>query len=196
MNLDHLTKAPSSILAVHVIEQWARSEGLLFSANLLTGNGAVLSPCKRYRYLLWRRASMFEPFFALGMLNPSTADADEDDPTINRGIGFAQRERLAGPLVWNLNAFRATDPADMKAAENPVGPHNNAAIDLALRLAEITVAAWGTHGPHGGRDRDVLRRCAAAGRQLHVLKLTKDGHPGHPLYLPKSLRPQPWEFDW
>lgn len=189
-------KVPSSLLAVKMIQRWAGLEGLLFEFNELSGNGAVFSPCRQYRYLLWRRAVLGTPFMGLGMLNPSTADADADDPTINRGIGFAMGERLAGPLVWNLNAFRATDPADMKAAADPVGPHNNNAIDLALRLAEITVAAWGTHGTHGGRDQAVLRRCAAGGHQLHALRLTKDGHPGHPLYLPKSLRPQPWDYVW
>lgn len=187
---------PSSILAVHMIQRWAGLEGLIFEFNELSGNGAVFSLCRQYRYLLWRRATIGMPFMALGMLNPSTADADEDDPTITRGIGYAMRERLAGPLVWNLNAFRATDPADMKASTDPVGLHNNAAIDLALRLAEITVAAWGTHGTHGGRDQAVLRRCAAGQHKLHVLKLTKDGHPGHPLYLAKSLRPQLWDYVW
>lgn len=190
------TKPPSSALAVELIQNWAKTEGLVFRHNGLSGNGAVFSTCGQFRYLLWRRASTMVPFMGLGMLNPSTADADADDPTISRGIGFAMREGLAGPLVWNLNAFRATDPADMKASADPVGPHNNAAIDLALKLAEMTVAAWGTHGTHGDRDRAVLRRCAAAGAQLHVLRLTKDGHPGHPLYLPKHLRPELWEYDW
>lgn len=189
-------KSPSSALAVELIENWAKAESLVFRHNGLSGNGAVFSTCGLFRYLLWRRASTTVPFMGLGMLNPSTADSDVDDPTISRGIGFAMREGLAGPLVWNLNAFRATDPADMKAAPDPVGPHNNAAIDLALKLTAMTVAAWGTHGTHDGRDRAVLRRCAVSGARLHVLRLTKDGHPGHPLYLPKYLRPEPWEFDW
>jgi hypothetical protein len=189
-------KPPSSALAVELIQNWAKTEGLVFRHNALSGNGAVFSTCGLFRYLLWRRAVASVPFMGLGMLNPSTADADTDDNTIARGIRFAMHEGLAGPLVWNLNAFRATEPAEMKAALDPVGSHNNAAIDLALKLAEITVAAWGTHGGHGGRDREVLRRCAACNAKLHVLKLTKDGHPGHPLYLPKHLRPEPWEFDW
>jgi hypothetical protein len=187
---------PSSILAVDLIERWAAQHELDFRSNALLGRGAVFSRCGTYRYLLWRNASLALPFMGLAMLNPSTANEEDDDPTITRGTGFARRERLAGPLVWNLNAFRATDPVNMKSADDPVGPHNNAAIALALTLAEITVAAWGTHGTFQGRDHGVRRRCAAAGAKLYALKLTKDGHPGHPLYLSSKLRPQPWEFDW
>lgn len=191
-----MSKPPSSTLAVHLIKMWANRLGLDFRSNPLSGSGAVFSSCGAYRYLLWRRAFGQTPFMALGMLNPSTAGEDENDPTINRGIGFAMAAQLAGPLVWNLNAFRATEPDDMKCAENPVGLLNNEAIDLALTLAEVTVAGWGTHGGFGGRDKAILRRCGVVGAKLHVLRLTKEGHPGHPLYLPKSLSPQPWDFDW
>lgn len=186
---------PSSALAVDHIEKWARSNDLDFRANPLSGSGAVFSRDGQYRYLLWRRAYI-APFMGLGMLNPSTAGEEDNDPTVNRGIGFAVAQQLAGPLVWNLNAFRATDPADMKRAADPIGPLNNSAIDLALMLCQITIAGWGTHGTFGARDHAVRRRCAAAGAQLHALRLTKDGHPSHPLYLPASLAPQPWDFDW
>lgn len=187
-------QVPSSTLAVEMIAQWARDHRLDFQIGA-GGSGAVLSACGHYRYLLWRNSFTGAPFQAFAMLNPSTADHAADDPTIRRCIGFTP-PGMTGPLVWNLFAFRATSPADMKASGDPVGPLNDSAIDLALRLSACTIAAWGTHGSHRGRDRDVLRRCAAEGAQLHALKLTSGGHPGHPLYLPAASAAQPWEYDW
>lgn len=187
-------QVPSSTLAVEMIAAWAREHDLDFRNDPFKG-GAVLSRCGSYRYLLWRRAFGHEPFQAFAMLNPSTADHAADDPTIRRCIGFTPYT-MAGPLVWNLFAFRATSPEDLKAAEDPIGHLNDSAIDLALRLSARTIAAWGTHGAHLERNNRVLRRCGVVGAQLHTLKLTAGGHPGHPLYLPKTASAEPWEYDW
>lgn len=187
----------SSALAIEgYIEPWARARGLAFHHDPLTGDGAVFSACEQYRPLLWRRATVSVPFLGLGMLNPSTARHDINDPTITRGIGRAVHLRLAGPLVWNLFDHRATDPDDMKAAASPSSEHNDAAIDLALTLSAMTIAGWGTHGAHRDRQRQVLRRCAVAKAQLHALKLTKDGFPGHPLYIGNAVQPSVWEYDF
>lgn len=189
-----VNQVPSSTLAIEMIADWARAHNLDFRGGPKS-SGAVLSRCGRYRYLLWRRAIGPWPFQAFAMLNPSTADANVDDPTIRRCIGFTP-EGMSGPLVWNLFALRATDPNAMKAAEEPVGHLNDSAIDLALSLSARTIAAWGTHGAHLGRARRVLRRCGAVNAELHTLKRTKEGHPSHPLYLGADLKPDPWEYDW
>ena len=101
---------------------------------------AVISHCKRYRYRLARHwgAGSALPFV---MLNPSTADADNDDPTIRRCIAFAKREGAGGIVVANLFAFRATSPADMLAAPNPFGPENEG------HLTEIGAASVATKMP-------------------------------------------------
>ena len=129
------------------------------------------------------------------MLNPSTAAASADDPTIRRCTGFTPQGH-SGPLVWNLFALRATDPAALRTTLDPVGPLNDAAIDLALSLSSRTIAAWGEQGSYLRRDTDVLRRCAVAGATLHALKLTAAGMPGHPLYLPKTAAAEVWEYEW
>lgn len=190
--------SPSGTLATELIRLWAETSGLDVHENVLEGSGAVFSPCGSYRYLLWRGALGPQPLLGFGMLNPSTADHREDDPTIRRCLRWARdaRPSPSGLLVWNLFALRATDPAELVGHLDPVGPKNNDAILLALGFTQRTIAAWGTHGALGGRDKAVLRRCAAQGSKLHALKLTKEGHPGHPLYLPKSAQPFAWDFDF
>jgi hypothetical protein len=121
-------------------------------------------------------------------LNPSTADAMLDDPTIRRCIGFARSWGYGGLMMTNLFAFRATLPRAMKAAIDPIGPDNDQVLRTAYLNAGIVIAAWGAHGAHKGRDvavRAMLPR-------LHYLRLTQGGHPGHPLYLPGSLSPLAW----
>ena len=185
---------PTSIRAIEMIAQWSADRRLDLRSDPITGAGAVFSRCGRYRYLLWRRPVRGVPFMGLGMLNPSTADHERNDPTVNRGMALAIRARLSGPLVWNLFALRATRPAILKADRLPVGLYNDAAIDLALLLADHTIAAWGAHGAYRDRDRAVLQRCVAASADMRALKFTKHGHPAHPLYLPAALQPQPWEI--
>ncbi len=187
-------QVPSSTLAIQKIAEWAERHELDFREGSRS-SGAVLSRCGRYRYLLWRRAVGPWPFQAFAMLNPSTADASSDDPTIRRCTGFTPQGH-SGPLVWNLFALRATDPADLRTGPDPVGPLNDAAIDLALSLSARTIAAWGAQGSYLRRDNEVLRRCAVAGATLHTLKLTAAGMPGHPLYLPKAATAEVWDYEW
>lgn len=120
------------------------------------------------------------------MLNPSTADAVVDDPTIRRCIGFAEREGCGYMEVVNLFAFRATEPADMKVASDPIGPENNAVIRAALTDADIVVCAWGAHGGFLDRDTEVIDIILSSGHTPYALGLTKDGKPRHPLYLKKD----------
>jgi hypothetical protein len=153
----------------------------------ITPKGADISSCGRYRYRLWRRWG-YGGFVLFIGLNPSTADASVDDPTIRRCVDFAQAWGFGGVMMVNLFAWRATDPRDMMAAKDPVGPDNNAALIHAYLTTEMAIAAWGTRGAFLGRDaavRDLLP-------DLHCLRLTRDGHPGHPLHLPRELRPMPW----
>ena len=150
--------------------------------------GAVLSPCRRYRYVLtreWAAATGYAMFIGL---NPSTADETQDDPTIRRCVAFAKAWGYSGLCMANLFAFRATDPKDMKATADPVGPDNDLWLKQSAAGAGIVVAAWGANGAYKGRDAEVL----AMIDPLHCLKLTKDGCPGHPLYLPAASTPTPY----
>jgi len=148
----------------------------------------ILSPCRTYRYTLWREWLGGEGYALFIGLNPSTADEVEDDRTIRRCISFAQRWGYGALCMTNLFAFRTVSPEIMKAASDPVGPENNAHLVAAAAGASVVVAAWGVDGAFKGRDREVR----ALLPRLHYLQLTKDGHPSHPLYLPASLRPLEW----
>jgi hypothetical protein len=131
------------------------------------------------------------------MLNPSTADALLDDPTIRRCIGFARAWGFGALEVVNLFAFRATLPSQLRAALDPVGPRNNRFLRAALGRADAVVAAWGAHGSWGGRDRAVLHLLSGGIDQPwpspQCLGLTKHGHPRHPLYLPLDVARLPYE---
>ena len=150
---------------------------------------AVFSPCRRYRYTLFRDLGMQGPQLTVVMLNPSTADAVKDDPTIRRVIGFAKSWGHGSLLVLNLFAIRATDPRAMLAASDPVGPENDAhliaALNQAKKLGLPVLAAWGAHGGHQGRDFHVLHKLVD-GVDWRCLGRTHHGHPKHPLYVPSN----------
>ncbi len=121
-------------------------------------------------------------------LNPSTADETNDDPTIRRCIGYARGWGYSGLCMTNLFAYRARFPKDMKACEDPIGPDNNRTLIKMAKNAGVLIAAWGIDGVYKGRDVEVRKMIP----HLNYLSLTKDGFPGHPLFLPKGLRPMPW----
>jgi len=124
------------------------------------------------------------------MLNPSTADAEQDDPTIRRCAGFARAWGFGGMTVVNLFAFRATDPARLRRARDPVGRDNDHHIATAARGAGMVVLAWGVHGALDGRDRVVAALLADV--RPRCLGTTRGGYPRHPLYLPAATRSRPF----
>jgi len=161
---------------------------------ILTGaSGATFSSCRRWRTLLWRRWDAAKPAANFLMLNPSTADETVLDPTCSRARNYAERWGYGALLVTNVFAWRATDPGEMKAAKDPVGKGNDAAILRAAKESELVVCAWGNHGAHLERSAQVKRVLRKAGIALHVLRLNANGQPAHPLYLPGSARPTPWK---
>ena len=147
----------------------------------------VFSSCRTYRYALWREWAGGDGYAMFVGLNPSTADEVHDDPTIRRCVAFAKSWGYGALCMANLFAFRATDPQDMMAADDPIGPDNDTYLRSLADTAGVVVAAWGVHGAYTGRDAKVLGMLPA----LHCLALTKAGHPGHPLYLRKTLIPVP-----
>jgi hypothetical protein len=158
-------------------------------AIVASPSGALFSTCRRWRYLLWRQWDKTLPVANFLMLNPSTADEVQLDPSCTRARVYAERWGYGALIVTNLFGWRATDPQDMKAAPEPVGRGNDRAILRAAREAAIVVCAWGNHGAHLGRSSSVTAMLAAAGVRTHVLRMNSGGEPAHPLYLPGSLKP-------
>ena len=153
---------------------------------------ATFSPCGAYRYSLTRGWDSGKPAVNFLMLNPSTADAEQDDPTVARCSERARRLGHGGLEVVNLFALRSTDPKALYGHADPVGPENDSAILSAAEQGNV-VCAWGNRGELRGRDKAVLRLLRAAGLPVLALKVSKDGHPSHPLYLSYDLRPEPYQ---
>jgi hypothetical protein len=157
------------------------------SAPLLTGSAeAVFSEDRAYRYRLSRTWGSSGTHAVWIMLNPSTADAMADDPTIRRCTAFTKAWGLAGLTVVNLFALRATDPRELLSHPAPVGGANDRFIREEVHPWSVVVAAWGAHKITAARSRAVMEIIAAAGSGVGCLGVTKGGHPRHPLYVPAS----------
>jgi hypothetical protein len=162
--------------------------------------GAVLSANGRYRYQLWRDWRGQPTAGALTvcwvMLNPSTADAQEDDATIRRCLGFTRRWGFGRLDVINLFAYRATDPKALTQAVDPIGPAWMGNTRTALSRADMVVCAWGAHSMATRRAPEVIphlmQMTAERGAPLYALGFTKDGQPRHPLYMPLDATPEPY----
>lgn len=151
------------------------TQALLFPAE---EKSAILSECGLYRYALRRRQAL-EPTMIFIGLNPSTADAELDDPTIRKCRHFAKRFGYSGFIMVNLFAWRSQSPAEMMRAAAPIGPDNDTWLRFILGASTLKVCAWGNDGSFMDRDRFVM----GLGYQFHCLGVNKDGSPKHPLYL-------------
>ena len=144
-----------------------------------------ISESDHYRYLLTREFGGGSTCLFI-MLNPSTADADHDDPTVRRCIGFAKREGFGRLEVVNLYAFRSASPSTLFAAPDPVGPDNIFEIREALDRADMVIVAWGNNanaGVNPGNVSEVMALLERSGKPVKCFGLTMQGQPGHPLYL-------------
>ena len=151
---------------------------------------AGFSECGRSRYGLSREWNDALPAVNFVMLNPSTADADTDDPTIRKCVGFAKRLGFGKLIVTNLFSFRATDPADLRRAGYPVDPRGNLAVTVAAFQADTVICAWGANARGLDRPAEVLKLIREAGAKPMALAYTHDGIPRHPLYLSYLYKPE------
>jgi hypothetical protein len=156
---------------------------LLIAAGVL--KSAVISQDGRYRYCLKRGWSDIGSTICFIGLNPSTADGELDDPTIRRCIAFAESFGGRELIMVNLFAWRATDSSELLRSDDPIGPDNDQWLERSVEESDVVIAAWGNKGNLVGRAARILTRFAG---KLHALKITKTGHPSHPLYLRKSCQ--------
>ena len=142
------------------------------------------SPRRTYRYLLTRIWDPEVPPVVFVMLNPSTASADQDDPTVRRIVRFARDWENGGVIVVNLFALCSTNPERLRTHPDPVGRHNASFVQRAVKEAGLVVAAWGAGGILADRGPQMGRALRATGVDVKALRLTSTGQPGHPLYVP------------
>lgn len=164
-------------------------------------SGAVFSDCMKYRYRLWRCWDVVLPRALFILLNPSTADEINNDPTIERQWRRVSRWKIRGNRfgcveVVNVFAFRSTDPASLYTIDDPFGPLNGDAIATAIVETQqsngVVVCGWGTHATKLQRYKEVLYGLQSFGVELSAFKLNSDGSPQHPLYLGYDLVPRRW----
>lgn len=151
--------------------------------DLFMERDAVLSECKRYRYLLRRAWDHNKPRALFVMLNPSTADAEVDDATIRSCIRLCKSWGYGSFEVVNLFAYRATDPRDLVRAREPVGAENEKVIYAALHRCDVVICAWGAHKMARGRGRFLVQHIRTHKPAAYCLGKTKAGEPKHPLYI-------------
>lgn len=157
---------------------------------------AAFSPHQVYRYYLLRRWDRTRPLCIFAMLNPSTADLVQDDPTVRRCQYFANDWGHGGIIVLNLFALRSTDPRALRQVEyDPVGPNNQYFWEQAIQQIRgehyverpVVICAWGTHAAFRDQDVVALQWLENAGPVDQLcLGTTKDGYPKHPLYVPRT----------
>lgn len=156
-------------------------------ADLFVKSDAGLSGCGAYRWWLSRHWDDERPTCAWVMLNPSTADALFDDPTIRRCVGFSRRWGFGGLVVVNLYAYRVTSPHALRLADDPVGPLCDEAIRVHCR-GRVAVAAWGAL-VQLRRAAEVLALLREEAAGVVCLGLTRGGQPLHPLYVRGDTAP-------
>jgi hypothetical protein len=159
-------------------------------------SSADFSDDGQYRYSLRRTWDDSLPSCMFVGMNPSTADLTHDDPTLAKCRRFAVKWGYGTLLMANVFAYRATNQRRLLEVRDPIGPHNDDAILALAHDAHLVIMAYGK--PHvrlrqrGPLVAKLIRQ--HAGKSPHILRLSKDGVPSHPLYLPETLLPVPWQF--
>jgi len=155
---------------------------------------ACFSECGQYRYELSEVWDKTKPLVLWILMNPSVACLDYADPTLIKTGKFARSWGYGGQLVGNVHAYRATNKMGLLNVADPVGPKNDKSIMLMAELANTIVLAYGQPPKALKRRGQQVTKMLGNHPALCCLKLSKDGTPWHPLYLPSDLRPLPYKL--
>jgi hypothetical protein len=156
--------------------------------------GAIFSSCKKHRLQLWREWDSNLPKVLFIMLNPSTADDQQDDPTLRRCIDFAKQWGYGGLYVGNLYSLRAVDPKTLLKVSKFSHRDNYKHLVNMVQQCQLVVYAWGNYPiiKKLGIPLNVFNHLE---QKLYCIALSKTGTPKHPLYLKNSLTPIPFELE-
>lgn len=146
-------------------------------------NDAVISECGRYRYLLRRTWDYSGPRALLIMLNPSTADARQDDATIRSCVRLLAGLEYGSMEVVNVFAYRATNPDELAKQPDPIGPQNLECIEAAIGRCAVAICAWGAYPPARQHAAELLNVIRSRWPAVYCFGRTKGGAPKHPLYI-------------
>lgn len=152
--------------------------------NLFENNGAQFSSCRQYRYALWRIWDESKPLIMFIGLNPSTANEDQADPTINTVKALSSNWGYGGFYMMNLFAIVSPYPEVLKTHPDPLGDNDGWIEKISAKCKDV-VFAWGAF-------KEAKERCQKMIDQFPdalCIKILKDGSPKHPLYTPHHALP-------
>ena len=154
-------------------------------------SSASFSTCKNYRWSLTRHLTNSKKELIFIGLNPSLANATDNDPTIRRLIGFSENWGYGCLTVLNLFAKVSKSPKSLASCNDPVGWQNDCQLNKMIKYwsyndsCELWIG-WGVNGRLMGRNEKFLKKIKRSSRKPLVIGLTKEGHPKHPLYISKQ----------
>jgi len=152
--------------------------------DLFNYSGAIFDGTGQYRYSLWRIWDPDKPLVMFIGLNPSTADQENDDPTIRRVRNFAVSWGYGGVYMMNLFAYVTAYPDILKQAADPIRDNDKWLTDISGKCQDI-IFSWGAFSEAKQRAKEVIKMFPDA----LAISINKDGSPGHPLYLKSDLKP-------
>lgn len=162
----------------------------LFDVPIVANNGAKFSECGKYRYALWRIWDETKPLVMFVGLNPSTADVEKDDPTINRVTQISKNLNYGGFYMMNLFALVTPYREELIKSVDPIGDNDKYLRDIAGKCSDY-IFAWGAFKE--AKDRSLALCKIIAGSKPKALIINKDGSPRHPLYVPVNTKPRDYE---
>jgi hypothetical protein len=175
-------------------EQWLRKK---IEMPSILKNSAIFDKTETYRYSLTRVWDSSKEKVVFICLNPSTADAEYNDPTLKRCIDFAKRwhnGKYGSLEMVNLFSYRSTDFNILKNVDDLIGKKTNTYILNAVKSASLVVVAWGENGCYRDRDKEILKLLSSEKNSIHCLKVLKCKQPKHPLYAKSELNPIIYPF--
>lgn len=159
---------------------------------------AIISPCGKYRYRLDRDVQPEGLVFAYFGVNPSTADAVVDDPTVKKWLGFTQRKGGRKFIVGNVFAYRSTDVKQLRVTGDDLfGPDWGLHMSAIIQEADVLVPCWGALAKMPAFMRDtpgmLLQHLRASGKPVMSFGLNNDGTPKHPQMLAYATPLEVWQ---
>lgn len=148
---------------------------------------AKFSECGKYRYILSRTWDESKRMIVFIGLNPSTATAEMDDPTIRRVKRFAKDWGFGSVHMMNLFAWVSPNPQDLLKCGDPVG-ENDSYLQFIAQTHPAVLFAWGSFS----EAKDRAMKVAAMFTDPLCLGTNKDGSPKHPLYIAANTQPIPY----
>jgi len=152
-------------------------------------NKCEFSPDQKYRYYLQRNFKKnAKNLLVFIMLNPSTANEQYNDPTVERCQNHALNKNYDGMIILNIFAYRTTNPKQLLQTKNPIGEKNNQTIINTIKKHQNIICAWGNHGKILNRSNEIKKILKKHRKKTQAFEITKQNEPKHPLYIPYNKK--------